>query len=210
MVHYICRQQILYWCRAPIYTYWEGSSCNTWRKWTQNNTLEKCRIFIMGCTNVIVVTDHQPLMGIFGDRDLSKIQNPCLFKLKEKPLRYFFTIQHSPGKWYKGTDALSRNPVAKVEALLSPCPTQPSFKDILLSENINEAMELVSIEAITNSSNDVTTMWPDHIRASGWNDQSYTTLINTTNQGFSHQTWNLWFLGGMAPTQHWKGPGIDG
>ena len=92
--------------------------------------LEKFRIFIMGCTNVMVVTDHQPLMGIFGDRDLSKIQNPRLFKLKEKPLRYFFTIQHCPGKWHKGADAISHNPVATVEALLSPCPTQPSFKPV--------------------------------------------------------------------------------
>ena len=63
--------------------------------------LNKYCIFIMGCTNIIVVTDHQPLMRVFGDRDLSKIQNPCLFKLKEKSLRYFFTIQHCLGKWHK-------------------------------------------------------------------------------------------------------------
>ena len=34
--------------------------------------LEKCHIFIMGCPQMIVVTNHQPLTGIFGDRDLSK------------------------------------------------------------------------------------------------------------------------------------------
>ena len=45
-------------------------------------------------------------------------------------------------------------------------------------------MELITIEAITNSSNDMTAMSPDHIRVSGWNDQSYTTLINIINQGF--------------------------
>ena len=38
--------------------------------------LEKCRIFKMGCLNFIVVTDHEPLKGLFGDRDLSKIPNP--------------------------------------------------------------------------------------------------------------------------------------
>ena len=43
--------------------------------------LKKCRLFIMGCPNLIVVTDHEPLKGLFGDRDLSKIQNPRLFRL---------------------------------------------------------------------------------------------------------------------------------
>ena len=35
--------------------------------------LEKCHMFILGCFNVIVVTNHEPLKGLFGDRDLSKI-----------------------------------------------------------------------------------------------------------------------------------------
>ena len=138
----------------------------------------------MGCTNVIAVTDHQPLIGIFGDRDLSKIQNPRLFKLKEKSLSYFFIIQHCPGKWLKDADAISCNPVATVEALLSLYPTQPSVKDIHLSENIDAAMELATIQAVINSSNDVAAMSPDNIHASGQNDQSYMTLINTINQGF--------------------------
>ena len=138
----------------------------------------------MGCTNAIVVTDYQPLMGIFEDRNLSKIQNPHLFKLKEKSLRFFFIIQLCPGKWHKGADAISHNPVATVEALLSLCPKQPSFKDIYLSENIDTAMELATIQAITNSSNAVTAMTPNHIYASGQNDRSHTTLINTINQGF--------------------------
>ena len=70
-----------------------------------------------------------------------------------------------------------------MEALLSLCPTQPSVKDIHLSENI-DAMELATIQAITNSSNDVTAMLPDHIHASSQNDQSYTTLIKRINQRF--------------------------
>ena len=50
--------------------------------------LEKCCMFVMGCPNIIVVTDHEPLKGLFGDRDLSKIPNPRLFPLKEKTFRY--------------------------------------------------------------------------------------------------------------------------
>ena len=76
--------------------------------------LESGRIFIMGCPQMITVTDHQPLTGIFGDRDLSKVHNPCLFRLKEKWLRYSISIQHCPGKWHESANAVSCNPVATV------------------------------------------------------------------------------------------------
>ena len=38
--------------------------------------LEKCCMLVMGFPNLIVITDHKPLKELFGDRDLSKIQNP--------------------------------------------------------------------------------------------------------------------------------------
>ena len=86
--------------------------------------LKKCQIFVMGCPNLIVVTDHEPLKGLFGDRDLSEILNPRIFRLKEKTLRYRFTIQHCPRKWHKASDAVSRNPPAILQALLNGFPTK--------------------------------------------------------------------------------------
>ena len=145
--------------------------------------LEKCRIFVMGSPNVIVVTDHQPLTGILGDRDLSKVHNPRLFRLKEKCLRYSFSIQHCPGKWHKGPDTVSRNPVDTVEALINLCPTHPSSKDVHLSDKIDAAMEIATIQSTINADNNAA-MTPDHIRASGRDDEIYTNLINTINQGF--------------------------
>ena len=59
--------------------------------------LEKCRMFILGCPNVIVVTDHEPLKGLFGDRDLSKVHNPRLFRLKEKNPKV--PIHHATLPW---------------------------------------------------------------------------------------------------------------
>ena len=73
----------------------------------------------MGCPNITVVTDYEPFKGLFGDRDLSKIQNPQLFWLKEKTLWYRFTIQHCPGEWHRGSDAVSRHLVTIVQALLN-------------------------------------------------------------------------------------------
>ena len=149
--------------------------------------LEKCWIFVMGCLQMIVVTDHQPLIRIFGDRDLSKVHNPCLFRLKEKCLRYSFSIQHCPDKWHKGADAVSRNPVAMVEALLSLCPTHPSSKYVHLLDKIDAAIQAATILATTNACNKNTVKSLDHIRASGRSDNLYTKLIHTINQGFPHK-----------------------
>ena len=56
--------------------------------------LKKCKIFILGCPKLIVVTDHKPLIPIIGSKDLEKIENPRLFALKEKTLPYKFDIVH--------------------------------------------------------------------------------------------------------------------
>ena len=95
-------------------------------------------MFVMGSPNIILVKDHETLKGLFGDCDLSKIQNPQLFRLKEKTLRYRFTIQHCPGKWHRGPDAVSCHPVAMVQALLDVFPAKPSQSDILESNNIKD------------------------------------------------------------------------
>ena len=82
--------------------------------------LEKC-----------LVTDYEPMKGLFGDRDLRKIQNSRLFRLKEKTLRYRFTLQHCPGKWHIASDAVFRNPVAILQAVLNVSPAKPSESDIV-------------------------------------------------------------------------------
>ena len=46
--------------------------------------LEKSHMFVVGSPDLIVTTDHAPLVGILGGRDLSKIANPKLFQLKGK------------------------------------------------------------------------------------------------------------------------------
>ena len=136
---------------------------------------------------MIIVTDHQPLTGIFGDRDLSKVHNPRLFRLKEKCLRYSFSIQHCPGKRLNGADTVSRNPVAAVEALVSLCPTQPSPEDVHLSDKIDAAVQAATIQATTNACNNNAVMTPDRIRASGRSDNLYTKFIHVINQVFPHK-----------------------
>ena len=68
-------------------------------------------MFVLGCEKLTIVTDHKPLLGIFRDRDLSSVTNPRILKLKQRTLPYRYDIQYNPGKWHRGPDAVSRNPV---------------------------------------------------------------------------------------------------
>ena len=70
--------------------------------------LDKARMFTLGCEDLLVSTDHQPLVAILGNKKLEDIPNPRLVRLKEKTLRYRFTIKHTPGKYNRGADAFSR------------------------------------------------------------------------------------------------------
>ena len=74
--------------------------------------LEKCRMYTLGCPNLILVVDHQPLTGILNDRSLDSIENPRLLKLKEKTLKYDFKVTYVPGssKAIRAADTLSRYP----------------------------------------------------------------------------------------------------
>ena len=72
--------------------------------------LQKCKIFIQGCPKLLIVTDHKPLVSIFGSKCMDKIENPRLFSLKEKTLPYTFDIVHVKGVGNKAADAYSRNP----------------------------------------------------------------------------------------------------
>ena len=72
--------------------------------------LEKCRHFVLGCTDLYVAVDHKPLVKIFGNRALSDITNARLRNLKEKTLQYAFKMIYIPGVRNCTSDALSRYP----------------------------------------------------------------------------------------------------
>lgn len=74
------------------------------------DALNKARFFILGCSNLIVAVDHKPLLKVFGDRSLEDITNNRLRNLKEKTLRFKFTMTHIPGVKNKAADATSRHP----------------------------------------------------------------------------------------------------
>ena len=70
-------------------------------------TLEKARHFVLGCKDLIVATDHKPLLKILGDRHLQDIKNPCLVNLKQKTLPFKFKIIHVPGSHHFTADGVT-------------------------------------------------------------------------------------------------------
>ena len=78
--------------------------------------LRKARLFSLGCPNFLLVTDHRPLVRLFGDRSLKDIANPRLIRLKEKTLQDSFNVKYIPGKKNSAADTLSRYPVVRSKA----------------------------------------------------------------------------------------------
>ena len=75
--------------------------------------LNRCRMYTLGCKNLLLATDHNPLTGILNDRCLDSIENPRILKLKEKTLAFDFRIVYVKGgsNAIKAADALSRHAV---------------------------------------------------------------------------------------------------
>ena len=75
--------------------------------------LDHARYFVLGCKDLVIATDHKPLIKVFEDRSLD-IPNNRLRNLKEKTLRYRFKMVYVPGRKHKATDAVSRKPAGTI------------------------------------------------------------------------------------------------
>ena len=102
--------------------------------------LEQTRYFTQGCDNLVVITDHKPLVKIFGDRTLDEITNSRLFRLKQRTLPWRFQIQHLPGKSNHAADATSRHPSSSTSDT-GKLPGSPSSEDIAESALMSAIME---------------------------------------------------------------------
>ena len=65
--------------------------------------LEGTKDYILGMKNLVVATDHNPLIGVFK-KPLGEIDNPRLLNLVQKTLWYQFRVVHVPGKENPGPD----------------------------------------------------------------------------------------------------------
>ena len=129
------------------------------------DALDRARHFVLGCTDLVVAVDHKPLIGLFTNRSLDNIPNNRLRNLKERTLRYLFTMQHVPGLKNRAPDALSRHPTG------DPKPPQLHLPDDV--SYISATTALRSLHSIT---------W-DEIREATTSDNDMKTLVDLIESG---------------------------
>ena len=80
----------------------EGEAC------AAINGLDKCRAFVLGNPDLIMVLDHKPLLKVLGRAQLDEVLNLRLMNFKLRSLAYRFQPNFVPGKKHVVPDAFSR------------------------------------------------------------------------------------------------------
>ena len=128
--------------------------------------LRCCRMFIMGCPELIVATDHKPLIKILNDRELETIANPRLLQLKEKTLMYRFRIIHIAGSSNGAPDATSRYPTSDCDY------------------SVQDIDEGTSLAFAVHQANDIRSVTWTNVNDAAMMDEECTVLAQTIYNGF--------------------------
>ena len=123
-------------------------------------------MFLLGHPKFHVVTDHNPLLRIFGDKPLADIDNPRLVWLKEKTLSYSFDIHHIEGK-LNPANVFSRYPVGK-----------PDIEDIADAEEIYASTVLLASMNVEN----MLAISLDDVKEAAKGDKQYCKLMEKVSK----------------------------
>ena len=135
--------------------------------------LEQTRYFTQGCDNLMIATDHKPLIKIFGDRTLDEITNSRLFRLKQRTLPWRFEIRHLPGTSNHAADPTSRHP-SQSSTDNTVSLGSPSFPDIA---------ELALMNTIRNDTQELGTIYWSLLATETAADVSLGPLLRSVEQG---------------------------
>ena len=103
----------------------------------------------------MVVTNHKPLVKVFGDRTLNEIQNTRIFRLKQRTLPWLFEVHYMPGKTNLAADAASRYPTLTNEINLDDGDfSNESLLIASLSNEVCRSMAITWEEIVEKTLND--------------------------------------------------------
>ena len=155
--------------------------------------LEQTKYFTLGCKNLVLVTDHKPLVQILSDKALDQISNPRIFRLKQRTLPWCFDVAYLPGKTNAAADATSRHPSPNDQHTVNePTAAVSSFAAEALSHHPspnglltdNDMDEVVTIGALMQAATTVTAISSAEIISETAADPVLSLLMSTVRKGF--------------------------
>ena len=168
--------------------------------------LESARHFVLGCDNLVVATDHKPLLGVLNNRHLGDIKNERLLALKDETLPYCSSIIHIPGQKQKAPDANSRKPNGDAKKLPSDSDFEES--DSIACLRLPEATmtwepdtsadleEKLAVAAATNLGDIRAVTWAE-VREHTLHDENLQNLQKKIEDGFQGLTAQLDLVPGI-------------
>ena len=155
--------------------------------------LKHTKYFTQGCDDLVVVTDHRPLVGLFNDTELDQIDNPRLFSFKQKTLMWNFTVVWRPGKENKFSDATSRNPSSSDDS--DDAVTDSEILAGIMCYDDSECLEYSEIDQLDSVSHnrheDVRTVTWDLVKAETNKDEEMLQLITQIERSFPDEKHEL-------------------
>ena len=143
--------------------------------------LKDTKYYTLGCKDLYIATDHQPLLGLLGDRNLDSIENPRLVRIKEKTFWWDFKMLHVPGVRQEAADAISRRQSPK--ALYSVSVSLLADEGLMdMAEAYREEVT-VNINSVNSAQNLSVVTW-DRIFKCTQEDGALVKLIEQIERGF--------------------------
>ena len=142
-------------------------------------SLEQTRFFTLGSNRLIVVTDHQPLTKLLGDRTLDEIVNTRLFRLKQRTLQWRFQIFYMPGSGNYVGDATSRHPVSE--------PFEINAYAMAVSDElatVDDDAELAYMETVKTECENVKAITWERLKSETAKDEVLCTIMSFVESGF--------------------------
>ena len=140
--------------------------------------LEDSRFFTVGCRDLIITTDHKPLVKILGDQALDDITNPRLFRLKQRTLMWRYRIRHVPGKSIPAADATSRYPSTSDSEEVNILST------IRIEADTNDDLEALVVAAARSSADSLDAVTWRRVKEGTSTDDVLRLLMPLVEYGF--------------------------
>ena len=144
------------------------------------------RYYILRFEDLLIVTNHKPLIKILDDHPLANITNRRLLNVKEKTLPYRFTMIHVSGLRNIGPDTASRYPTQAGEDL--QLPSEPLITPVSCEDLAHDAGMFYA--ACTNLSPVWKVVMWAMVREATTSDASMQQLVAAIQEGFPHNLWD--------------------